>query len=200
MRTPVDTNTRAAVDLLRKASRANIDIDAMRMPRGLGRRAVGPCASPGLTVLRPPRHRLCTFQMTRWTYCTHDVRPHKTRRWLLADVHHDFKAPSSAAVNRPAGIPSTATPRAMMVLARITSVELAESPRVRYRGLSANSTLWVMSVMAILVRIHSGEIKVAFLNACFSKSRWSMIKRRVRKQNISRSRALSAYSVKSPLR
>ena len=65
---------------------------------------------------------------------------------------------------------------------------------------SANSTLWVMSVMAILVRIHSGVIKVAFLNACFSKSRWSMIKRRVRKQNISRSRALSAYSVKSPLR
>ncbi len=61
----------------------------------------------------------------------------------------DFKAPSSAAVNRPAGIPSTATPRAMMVLARITSVELAESPRVRYRGLSANSTLWVMSGTAL---------------------------------------------------
>ena len=36
-----------------------------------------------------------------------------------------------------------------MVLARITSVELAENPRVRYRGLSANSTLWVMSGTAL---------------------------------------------------
>jgi len=73
----------------RHSSRASPAISARLFQRsrpGLGRRAVGPCASPGLTVLRPPRHRLCTFQMTRWTYCTHDVRPHKTRRWLLADV------------------------------------------------------------------------------------------------------------------